>query len=118
VPSKIHQYNIGKDNLYCFYRFIVLPWELEWSDKKFLVSQGTLQNYCTDHRINIKSFSSVDKLIQAIESKYEIEQKNVNGILWFVRQESKAKDTLRHLRNCFAHGNYKKDRKIEHHAFL
>jgi hypothetical protein len=111
VATKIHQYSVGKENLYFFYRSVILPWELEWANRKFLVSEGNLRKYCQEHDINIKSFESADKLGEAIATEYEAEETRVTGILWFVRQDTKPKDTLRHLRNCFAHGNYKKRQK-------
>lgn len=40
-----------------------------------------------------------------------LEAVQVTGILWFVRQDTKPKDTLRHPRNCFAHGNFVKRQK-------
>jgi len=108
VPNRILQYSIGKENLYYLYRFIVLPWELDWSSCKFLISEGNLKEYCDNHRIIIKSFDSTDKLSKAIASNYQTEEANCKGMLWFVRQDTKPKDTLRHLRNCAAHGNYRK----------
>ena len=111
MATKAHQYSIGKQNLYFFYRFVILRWELEWFDQKFLMSEGALKKYCQEHNISIKSFESADKLGAAISSDYEAEESEVKGILWFVRQDTKPKDTLRHLRNCFAHGNYKKRQK-------
>jgi len=111
MPAKIHQYSVGKNNLYIFYRFVVLPWELEWANHKFLMSEGNLRKYCKDNNINVKSFESVDKLNAAIVSEYDAEETRAAGILWFVRQETKPKDMLRHLRNCFAHGNYRKRQK-------
>jgi hypothetical protein len=111
VATKIHQYSVGKDNLYYFYRFVILPWELEWQDQKFLMTEGGLGKYCQDQKIDIKSFESADKLSTALAMEYEVVEKNMVGILWFVRQDTKPKDTLRHLRNCFAHGNYNKRQK-------
>lgn len=111
MAKKIYQYSVGKENLYFFYRFIILPWELEWVNQKFLMSEGNLRKYCKEHNINIKSFESTDKLGKAIASEYEVEETECIGVFWFVRQDTKPKDTLRHLRNCFSHGNYKKRQK-------
>jgi hypothetical protein len=111
MANKIFQYSIGKDNLYFFYRFIVLPWELEWINCRFLVNAGDLKKFCMENEINIKSYESTDKLNEALLSEYQLEEKSSKGMLWFVRQDTKPKDTLRHLRNCFAHANYKKRRK-------
>lgn len=111
MTHRIHQYTIGKDHLYYFYRFVVLPWELEWSDQKFLLEAGALRDYCRDHGISIKSFDSTNKLNEAISSQYEEVRHTAAGMFWFVRHDTKPKDTLRHLRNCFAHGNYEKRQK-------
>ena len=111
MADKTLQYSIGKDNLYFFYRFIVLPWELEWIDCKFLMNEGDLKKFCEKNGINIKSYESTEKLNEALSSTYPLEEKNNKGMLWFVRQDTKPKDTLRHLRNCFAHGNYRKRQK-------
>ena len=108
MATKIHQYNIGKDNLYYFYRFVVLPWELEWVNRKYLMKAGRLNKYCQEHSINLKSFSSTDKLNEAISTEYDVEKIKFTGLFWLVRHDTKPKDTLRHLRNCFAHGNYQK----------
>ena len=105
------KYSLGKNNLYYFYRFIILPWEFEWVDMKFLMGEGDFRKYCQENSINIKSFESVDKLDVAISTKYEVEKSAAAGILWFVRNDTKPKDTLRHLRNCFAHGNFIKNQK-------
>ncbi len=109
--NKNHQYSIGKDNLYLFYRFIVLPWELEWAGRKFLMNRGDLKKFCIKNKISIKSYESIDKLNKALSSEYLLEEKNNSGMFWFVRVDTKPKDTLRHLRNCFAHGNYRKRQK-------
>ena len=111
MANIIHQYSIGKDNLYFFYRFIVLPWELEWVDCKFLMNAGDLKKFCAENRIDVKSYESTAKLDQALSSEYPSEEKSNKGMLWFVRQDSKPKDTLRHLRNCFAHASYRKGQK-------
>ena len=111
MAKKIHQYNIGKSNLYYFYRFVVLPWELEWVDREYNMKSGRLNKYCKKHSINLKSFSSTDKLNEAISTEYDIEKTKFSGLFWFVRIETKPKDTLRHLRNCFAHGSYQKRQK-------
>ena len=105
---KINQYSVGKEHLYNFYRFIILPWELEWVNQAFHISEGNLRDFCRKNNINIKSFESSRKLSEAISSEYDSQEKQLTGILWFVRKETKPKDTLRHLRNCFAHGNFKK----------
>ena len=106
-----YQYSIGKENLYFFYRFVILPWECEWIDCKFLMNKGSLKKFCTENKVDIKSYESINKLNEALSTKYELEEKNYRGMFWFVRKETKPKDTLRHLRNCFAHGNYKKRQK-------
>lgn len=106
-----NNYSAGKDNLYYFYRFIILPWEFEWVNSKFHMGEGNLGKYCQEHNISIKSFDSADKLGRAISTDYEAEKNKAAGILWFVRSDTKPKDTLRHLRNCFAHGNFKKNQK-------
>ncbi len=111
MTTKIQQYAVGKDNLNYFYRFIILPWELEWKDKKFLMDKGSLRNYCKEKSINIKSFESTDKLDEAIRTKYQAEEHKTVGIFWFVRKDTKPKDILRHLRNCLAHGNFKRQQK-------
>ncbi|MDN0125269.1 hypothetical protein QVN60_19165, partial [Yersinia aleksiciae] len=111
VTKKIKQYSLGKDNLYFFYRSIILPWELEWANQKFLVAQGDLNEYCQKQKLSIKSFPSIDQLRESIVEEFESEKKMYSGILWFVRRESKPKDILRHLRNCFAHGNFTKNQK-------
>lgn len=111
MAGRIAQYSIGKENLYFFYRFIVLRWELEWADCKFLSSQGDLRRFTKENDINIKAFESTEKLNEALLSMYPSEEKNRKGILWFVRRDTKPKDILRHLRNCFAHGKYRKRQK-------
>lgn len=111
MKKKIHQYSIGKENLHYFYRFIILPWELKWLNQRFLMSEGDFRKYSREHNINIKSFESTDKLNNAIISEYEAKAKETTGIFWFVRRDTKPKDTLRHLRNCFSHGNFKKRNK-------
>jgi hypothetical protein len=111
MATKIYQYSVGKENLYFFYRFVILPWELEWANQKFLMSECNLGKYCQEKNISIKSFESTDKLGNAIASEYKAEETKYTGVFWFVRQDTKPKDTLRHLRNCFSHGNYKKRQK-------
>lgn len=111
MAGRIHQYAVGKEQLYFFYRFVVLPWELEWSNQKFLMAEGNLGKYCQEHGISLKSFGSADKLSKAISAEYKTLEKTATGIFWFVRNDTKPKDTLRHLRNCFAHGNFKKRQK-------
>lgn len=103
---KLPQYAIGKDYLYYFYRFVVLRWELEWKNSRFLISEGTLKEYCENNKISIKSFPTADELRIAIDTLYEEQTTDNNGAIWFVRVDTKPKDLLRHLRNCFAHGNY------------
>ncbi len=111
MANKNLQYSIGKNNLYFFYRFIVLRWELEWENCKFLVNAGDLKKFCVENEINIKSYESTDKLNEALLSEYPSEEKSNKGMFWFVRKDTKPKDTLRHLRNCFAHGNFTKRQK-------
>ncbi|UBX50469.1 hypothetical protein LDO51_06700 [Providencia alcalifaciens] len=111
MARKIQQYSIKKDYLYFFYRFIILRWELEWSSQKLVMSKSCLNKYCQNQKISIKSFESSEKLKVAIAESYKNEEKAYSGILWFVRMDTKPKDTLRHLRNTFAHGNYKKQQK-------
>ena len=111
MSNSIHQYSIGKDNLYFFYRFIILRWELEWVNYKFISNRGDLTSFCEANKINIKSFESADKLNKAITSDYKSQEAISNGMLWFVKQETKPKDALRHLRNCVAHGSYRKRQK-------
>ena len=111
VATNIHQYTAGKENLYFFYRFVILRWELEWASKKFSMAEGSLRKYCKEQGINIKSFESADKLDQAIACEYVAAEAKVTGIFWFVRRDTKPKDTLMYLRHCFAHGNYKKRQK-------
>jgi hypothetical protein len=111
VAEKLKQFSVGKERLYFFYRFIILPWELEWANKKFLLAEGELSKFCQEHNINIKSFDSSAKLGEALSTVYENEANKSAGVIWFVRKDTKPKDTLRQLRNCFAHGNYTKRQK-------
>ena len=63
MAEKTNQFTVGKDNLYFFYRFVILPWEFEWVNQKLLMSEGNLRKYCKEHNIAIKSFESADKLL-------------------------------------------------------
>lgn len=111
MAAKAHQYKIGKDNLYYFYRFIILRWELEWSDQKFLIAEGDLQDFCYEHKISVKQYPSTAKLNEAISKEFEVASKKYVGLIWFVAKDTKPKDALRHLRNTFAHGNFRKRQK-------
>jgi hypothetical protein len=111
LTTKAPQYKAGKDNLYYFYRFIVLRWELEWSSQKFLIAEGTLQDFCYEHRINIKQYSTTLILNEAIKNNFENASDKYDGIIWFNKKDPKPKDALRHLRNTFAHGNFRKRQK-------
>ena len=75
------------------------------------MSEGRLKAFCETNDINIKSFESTDKLNDELSKEYKSQEKKNKGMLWFVRKDTKPKDTLRHLRNCFAHGNFSKRQK-------
>ena len=111
ASNKNSQYTIGKEYLYYIYRFIILPWELEWKNEKFLISEGKLREFCNSNNINLKSFESSQKLENELMKEYEAQEKCSNGIIWIVRRETKPKDILRQLRNCFAHGHFVKRQK-------
>lgn len=111
MAASLNQYSIGKEHIYFFYRFVILTWELEWVNKKFLLAEGELRKFCQENNINIKSFDSAAKLAEGISTNYKSEANVSVGILWFVKKDTKPKDTLRHLRNCFAHGNFTKRQK-------
>jgi len=111
MSKKIIQYNAGKDYLYYYYRFVILPWELEWSQEKFIKKKGSLDSYCKNKNISIKSFASAEKLKYALTHEYQNIENSFNGVLWFVRSDTVPKDILRHLRNCFAHGNFQMRQK-------
>ena len=106
LSKSISQYKSGKENLYFFYRFVVLPWELEWCDNKFLMKIGDLDDFCSQNSFSIKSFESTAKLKLALDTKFISETKKYSGAFWFVRKDTKPKDLLRHLRNSFSHGNF------------
>lgn len=111
MASKVPQYKTGKEYLYYFYRFIVLRWELEWSSQQFLIAEGDLQDFCYEHRISIKQFSTTAKLNDAINNEFKTASGKYKGIIWFNKNDTKPKDALRHLRNTFAHGNFRKRQK-------
>lgn len=111
MTKEFKQYSVGKDHLYYFYRSVILPWELDWAKKKFLLAEGELNTFCQAHNLNIKSFDSAKKLRYAVSNTYEEDAKVSAGIVWFVRKDTKPKDLLRQLRNCFAHGNFTKRQK-------
>jgi len=111
LASKVPQYKTGKEYLYYFYRFIVLRWELEWSSQQFLIAEGDLQDFCYEHRISIKQFSTTAKLNDAINNEFKTASGKYKGIIWFNKNDTKPKDALRHLRNTFAHGNFRKRQK-------
>jgi len=110
LAASVYQYKIGKNILYVFYRFVVLRWEIEWHHQKFLVENGDLRQFESKYQFNIKSFNSTKELNDNLHA-FEAESKKYSGILWFVRQETKPKDILRHLRNAFAHGNFRRRQK-------
>ena len=105
-----YQYKVGKDWIYFFYRQVVLPWELSWKTSKFLASHGEFRSFCLKEKLSIKSYPTIKELNQAMPA-FEGESKNWNGMLWFVRREQKPKDVLHHLRNAFAHGQFRKRQK-------
>jgi hypothetical protein len=111
LTFKAPQYKAGKDNLYYFYRFIVLRWELEWSGQKFLIAKGDLQDFCYEQKISIKQYPSTAKLNEAISKDFEAASNKYDGLIWFNTKDTKPKDALRHLRNTFAHGNFCKRQK-------
>lgn len=111
MSKRIAQYKSGKENLYFFYRFIVLRWELEWTDQKFLLSVGELQEFCYVHKISLKSFDSTAKLNKALKEEFKSASDKYEGVIWFNKKDTKPKDVLRHLRNTFAHGNFSKRQK-------
>lgn len=111
MATRPNQYSIGKEHIYFFYRFVILPWELEWVNKKFLLAEGELRKFCQGNNINIKSFDSAAKLAEGVSTNYKSEANESAGVFWFVKKDTKPKDTLRQLRNCFAHGNYTKRQK-------
>jgi len=105
------QYKAGKENLYYFYRFIVLRWELEWSNEKFLLSVGELKDFCYENKISIKQYDSTAKLNKALNEEFKTASEKYKCVIWFNKKETKPKDVLRHLRNTFAHGNFRKRQK-------
>jgi hypothetical protein len=111
LANQVIQYKAGKDNLYYFYRFIVLRWELEWSAQNFLIAEGDLQDFCYEHKISIKQYPSTAKLNEAISKEFEAATNKYDGLIWFIAKDTKPKDALRHLRNTFAHGNFRKRQK-------
>ncbi len=111
MSANSNQYTVGKDQLYFFFRFVILPWELEWANQKFLLREGDFAKFCQEKNIDVKSFSSAAKLSEALAAAYESDAKRFSGLFWFVRIDTKPKDTLRQLRNCFAHGSYIKRQK-------
>lgn len=111
MANKVVQYNAGKENLYYFYRFIVLKWELEWSNQKFLISTGSFKEFCNKNKINVKQYDSTVKLNIALNNEFKTESKKYSALVWFNKNETKPKDALRHLRNTFAHGNFCKRQK-------
>ena len=103
LSSKPNHYRVGKDWLYFMYRQVILPWELEWSTARFHIDQGSLREFCDAEAFSVKAFPSAAELKHAM-SEIEQESRAKRGLLWFVRRDQKPKDTLRHLRNAFAHG--------------
>lgn len=111
MSAKANQYTVGKEWLHFFYRFVILPWELEWESQQYRLEDSNLNKFCQDNNISIKSFASTAQLREAISKNYESDANRFVGLFWFVRRETKPKDALRHLRNCLAHGHYKKRQK-------
>ena len=104
--SKIHQYRVGQEKLYFLYRFIILPWELEWQSQQFSTNIGNLKKYEKDSGLVLKCFENISKL--EVEAKnYPKSYKKTKGILLFNKTENKPKCLLRHLRNLSAHGHFK-----------
>ena len=71
------QMSAGKENLYYFYRFVVLKWELEWFDKKLYVNEVSLKTLFKKESLNIKSFDSTLKLNTALEISFTEESKTL-----------------------------------------
>lgn len=100
------QYNVPKDNLYYLYRFIVLPWEVEWKNLKFSTNEGDLKAYEKDNNILLKCFENINAL-EVESNKCTNEYKKYAGVMLFNRTDNKPKAVLRHLRNLSAHGNFR-----------
>jgi hypothetical protein len=111
LASQVVQYKVGKENLYYFYRFIILRWELEWSGQKFLIAEGDLQDFCYVNKLNIKQYPTTAKLNEAINKEFGPASDKYDGLIWFIGNDTKPKNALRHLRNTFAHGNFRKRQK-------
>ena len=105
--STIHQYKIGQEELYSLYRFIILPWEIEWQPLKFKTNEGELKKFEKDQNIALKCFNNISDL-ESEAAKYLKSYKKFNGVLLFNRTDNKPKAILRHLRNISAHGHFKK----------
>jgi hypothetical protein len=104
-------FSVKKDDLYYFYKNIVLEWETEWKAKRFLYSEGSLGSWAHQKSMNLKVFDSTDKLNLALNTEFSSEAKKFRGIFWMVKKDTKPKDTLRHLRNAFSHAHFSKCQK-------
>jgi hypothetical protein len=111
LANQAVQYKTGKEHLYYFYRFILLRWELEWASQSFLISEGDLKDFCYRNKISIKQYPSTAKLNEAITKEFKAASNKYDGVIWFNKKDPKPKDALRHLRNTFAHGNFRKRQK-------
>lgn len=116
------QYKIAQNKLYYLYRFIILPWEIEWRSQNFNTNIGSLKQFEKDSGILLKCCRTVSDLEAEIK-EYAQKYKKIKGALLFNRTDNKPKSILRHLRNVSAHGHFKtgtinknKCLKIEHYS--
>lgn len=88
------------------YRFVILPWELEWKNDNFNTSKGNLKSYEKNKNILLKCFDNISDL-EAEAKNYPKEYCSYDGVMLFNKSGNKPKEILRHLRNICAHGNFR-----------
>ena len=109
MPQRNVQYKVSKEHLYYLYRYLVLPWELEWKTSDFNTNLGKLKKYEKSRGILLKSVRNISGLeIEAESYKNRTKYQESSGVMLFLRGSSnKPKEVLRQLRNISAHGNFR-----------
>ncbi|MES9902185.1 MAG: hypothetical protein ABW168_05815 [Sedimenticola sp.] len=94
------------DDLFYFYKDIILPWEMEWKDANFVANgEKILNKYIKIERKGTSTEVGTNYVdhCNGLDEKCDI-------IVFLKTRETEpfSKTILRRLRNCFAHGHFSK----------
>jgi len=106
MSNRCVQYRVPKEELYFLYRFIILPWEMDWKQGKFITSIGNLKEYEKSRNILLKCFESISDL-EVEADNYPKKFYDYAGVMLFNRTGNKPKAILRHLGHLCAHGHFR-----------